>query len=69
MLIDKVYKAIQLIAAKDHSSGYVTPLEFNRSAELAQLDIITERYNSVRTAGYGANYDREEMYADFKKMT
>lgn len=69
MLIDKVYKAVQLIAAKDHSSGYISPLSFNRAAELAQLDIITEKYNSLQVPAFGSNYNMEEMFSILKVST
>lgn len=66
MLIDKVYKAVQLLAAKDNNSGYISPLEYSRFAELAQLDIVTERYNSYKIRGYGSDYDNDDMFSELK---
>jgi hypothetical protein len=42
MLIDKCYKVLQELANKDAVSGYLSPAEFNKWAEFAQRDLITE---------------------------
>lgn len=66
MLIDKVYKAVELLAAKDFTGGYIPPSEFNKFAELAQIDILSEKYNSTQVPAYGQGYSGDELFGDLK---
>ena len=42
MLLNKVYKAVQQLANKNQVSGILTPAEFNRYAEFAQIELLDE---------------------------
>lgn len=69
MLVDKVYKAVQLIAAKDFTGGYISPADYNKAAELAQMDIVTEKYGSVQTFAYGQSYAGDKTFDPLKTDT
>ena len=66
MFIDKVYKAVQLFANKSQVGGYISPLEFNRYAEFAQLDWINENYNPSTKLGYENNYQSSDDFSELK---
>lgn len=69
MLIDKVYKAVQQLANKDQVTGILTPAEFNRYAEFAQLEWIEENYNKPDGSGYESNYDISDFMSPIKQST
>lgn len=66
MFIDKVYKAVQLFANKSQVGGYISPAEFNRYAEFAQLDWINDNYNPATKLGYENNYQSSDDFAELK---
>ena len=68
MLIDEVYILVQQLAAKNQFSGYLSPAEYSQYAQLAQLDIITERYNSIKTLGYGSTNKLDEIFSEIKAV-
>lgn len=67
-MIDKVYKLVQRLANKDQVGGYLPPSTFNQYAEFAQLDIITESYNTKQKAGYEDDFVNMNMYSKLRKQ-
>lgn len=68
MIINKVYEMVRQLSNKEELSGYISPSEFNRYAELAQLDWLQENYNPVTKMGYENNYQSTASFAGFKKV-
>ena len=69
MIIDKVYEMVRQLSNKEELSGYISPSEFNRYAELAQLDWLQENYNPATKMGYENNYQSTASFAGFKKVS
>jgi hypothetical protein len=65
MLIDKVYSAVSQIANKNQLGGYISPAEFNKYAEFAQIDAINETVDGKLS---GALLDIDEL-SDVIKTT
>jgi hypothetical protein len=68
MLIDKVYKAVQQLVNKNQVSGILTPAEFNRYAEFAQIELLDESYYNANQQGYEFNYEVSENFSTLKKV-
>ena len=68
MLLNKVYKAVQQLANKNQVSGILTPAEFNRYAEFAQIELLDESYYNANQQGYEFNYEVSENFSTLKKV-
>lgn len=68
MLVDKVYKAVQQLTNKDQVSGVLTPAEYNKYAEFAQIEWIEEKYNQPNQQGYEFDYKNSEDWSPLKKV-
>lgn len=52
MLIDKVFDVLKQFSGKDYASGHFSPEEFSRYAEIAQSELLNEKYNGLGIDSY-----------------